>query len=310
MGEETGSPGLREPVREHTRAVHGRPADRLRRPAPARRAADDLSRLARRHQLRPDDRGARGRPSFGQLGRPALQPRHPARARDRHASSRRPARSASPNGCRSELPDSVRRALADCEVDGGAGRPGDRSGLGRAGPDAGRARVRLVLASRCWPCKTGNPETPVNAIPPRAWARCQLRFVVGIDPDDILPALRRHLDRHGFPMVQIAAARDEIFRATRLDPDDPWVQWAVASIAADHRQEAGGAAEPRRLAAERHLHRRARAARPSGCRTPTRAARSMRRTSTCRPRSLREGLGIMAGLYWDLGAGNTPPRAV
>ena len=78
---------------------------------------------------------------------------------------------------------------------------------------------------------TGNPDTPVNAIPPRAWARCQLRFVVGIDLEDILPALRRHLDRQGFPMVQIEPTRDEMFRATRLDPEDPWVQWAAASIA-------------------------------------------------------------------------------
>ena len=77
----------------------------------------------------------------------------------------------------------------------------------------------------------GNPEAPVNAVPPRAWARGQLRFVVGVDPDQILPALRRHLDRHGFAMVEIAKARDEIFHATRLDPEHPWAQWAAASIA-------------------------------------------------------------------------------
>jgi hypothetical protein len=55
--------------------------------------------------------------------------------------------------------------------------------------------------------------------------------VVGVDPDEVLPALRRHLDRHGFPMVKIAKGRDEIFRATRLDPEHPWVQWAAGSIA-------------------------------------------------------------------------------
>ena len=37
--------------------------------------------------------------------------------------------------------------------------------------------------------KTGNSENPVNAIPPRAKATCQLRFVVGVDSDDILAAL-------------------------------------------------------------------------------------------------------------------------
>ena len=49
--------------------------------------------------------------------------------------------------------------------------------------------------------KVGNPETPVNAMPGKAWARCALRYVVGVDADSLLPALRRHLDRHGFGMV-------------------------------------------------------------------------------------------------------------
>ena len=68
----------------------------------------------------------------------------------------------------------------------------------------------------------GNPEAPVNAVPPRAWARGQLRFVVGVDPEQILPALRRHLDRHGFAMVQIARARDE------MEPHIPLSQSMIA----------------------------------------------------------------------------------
>jgi acetylornithine deacetylase/succinyl-diaminopimelate desuccinylase-like protein len=78
---------------------------------------------------------------------------------------------------------------------------------------------------------TGNPDKPVNAIPPRASAHCQLRYVVGIDPVDILPALRRHLDREGFSNIEITPARDGFFPATRLDPDHPWVKWAEDSIA-------------------------------------------------------------------------------
>ncbi|HEU4930213.1 MAG TPA: M20 peptidase family dipeptidase, partial [Candidatus Krumholzibacteria bacterium] len=77
---------------------------------------------------------------------------------------------------------------------------------------------------------TGNTERPVNAIPARASATCQLRYVVGVDANDILPALRRHLDREGFANVKVAPARDAIFHATRLDPDSPWVKWTVASI--------------------------------------------------------------------------------
>ena len=52
-----------------------------------------------------------------------------------------------------------------------------------------------------------------------------------ITANDILPALRRHLDRNGFSMVQIAPSRDPAMAATRLAPDHPWVQWAVDSIA-------------------------------------------------------------------------------
>jgi acetylornithine deacetylase/succinyl-diaminopimelate desuccinylase-like protein len=78
---------------------------------------------------------------------------------------------------------------------------------------------------------TGNPERPVNAIPPRASAHCQLRYVVGIDPADIVPALERHLAREGFASVVVKQSREGFFPATRLDPEHPWVRWAEASIA-------------------------------------------------------------------------------
>jgi acetylornithine deacetylase/succinyl-diaminopimelate desuccinylase-like protein len=77
---------------------------------------------------------------------------------------------------------------------------------------------------------TGNPQRPVNAIPPRAWAHCQLRYVVGVVPHDIVPALRRHFGREGFGSVKVTAAGEGFFPATRLDPDNPWVRWAEASI--------------------------------------------------------------------------------
>lgn len=79
---------------------------------------------------------------------------------------------------------------------------------------------------------TGNPERPVNAIPPTARAHCAMRFVVGVDPDGFLPALRRHLDDRGFAGVEIRRSEKGYFPATRLDPDHPWVRWAADSIAA------------------------------------------------------------------------------
>ncbi|HEY5279054.1 MAG TPA: M20 family metallopeptidase, partial [Pseudolabrys sp.] len=78
---------------------------------------------------------------------------------------------------------------------------------------------------------TGTPDAPVNAIPPTAKATMQLRFVVGTDPNKILPTVRAHLDSHDLQRVAAKPARMETFTATRLDPNDPWVGWALASIA-------------------------------------------------------------------------------
>ncbi|WP_083100509.1 M20 family metallopeptidase [Pseudophaeobacter leonis] len=78
--------------------------------------------------------------------------------------------------------------------------------------------------------KSGMPEAPVNAIAPTAWACCQLRYVVGPDIDNALPALRHHLDAGGFEKVQIRTAEKGIFSATRLDPDHPWVTYVQASL--------------------------------------------------------------------------------
>jgi acetylornithine deacetylase/succinyl-diaminopimelate desuccinylase-like protein len=77
---------------------------------------------------------------------------------------------------------------------------------------------------------SGNIDAPQNAISGLARATCQLRFVVGTDVDDIVPALRRHLDAHGFAMVEVQPARGEIFQATRFSPDHPWVRFVEASL--------------------------------------------------------------------------------
>jgi len=127
------------------------------------------------------------------------------------------------------LTPSVRAALADLEIDAGPEGPSidaDWGELGLTPPE----RVFGWCSFEVLAFVTGNPERPVNAIPARASATCQLRYVVGVDANDILPALRRHLDRHGFANVKVEPARDAIFHATRLDPDSPWVKWTVASI--------------------------------------------------------------------------------
>ncbi len=77
---------------------------------------------------------------------------------------------------------------------------------------------------------SGVPAAPVNAISAKARATCQLRFVVGTDPEQILPALRRHLDRNGFAKVQIVTHERGMFQATRLAPGHPWVKYVQASL--------------------------------------------------------------------------------
>ena len=127
------------------------------------------------------------------------------------------------------LTPSVRAALKGLVVDGGEEGPTIEPDWGE--PDLTPAERVFgwcsfeVLAFTC-----GNPDRPVNAIPPRAVAYCQLRFVVGVQPDSILPALRRHLDKHGFERVAVKPSREECLAATRLDPDHPWVRWAAASV--------------------------------------------------------------------------------
>jgi len=128
------------------------------------------------------------------------------------------------------LTPSVRAALADCEVEGGADGPSIDPDWGEPGLTPAE-RVFGWSSFEVLAFVTGNPDRPVNAIPPRASAVVQLRTVVGIDSSDAIPALRRHLDAHGFPMVKVARADMEIFAPTRLDPDHPWVKWTVASLA-------------------------------------------------------------------------------
>lgn len=129
------------------------------------------------------------------------------------------------------LTPAVRKALADCVVSGGDDAPDIDLDWGEPGLTPAE-RVFGWCSFSVLAFKTGNPENPVNAIPPKAWARCQLRFVVGIDGEDIVPALERHLAREGFANVKVTIPREGRMKATRLDPDSPWVRWAVRSIEA------------------------------------------------------------------------------
>lgn len=127
---------------------------------------------------------------------------------------------------------SVREALADVEIEGGDKGPQIDTWWGEPGLSPAErvygANVLNVLA-----IGAGIPGRPVNAIPPKAVAHCQLRFVAGTDVAGIRPAVELHLRAKGFENVLVTdppAANDGSFPATRTEPDHPWVAWAVNSF--------------------------------------------------------------------------------
>jgi acetylornithine deacetylase/succinyl-diaminopimelate desuccinylase-like protein len=205
---------------------------------------------------------------------------------------------------RPPFPQSVRRVLQGVEVDGGDDGPTVDRDWGE--PDLTPAeRVFGWNSFEILAFTTGTPDTPVNAIPGKARAHCQLRYVVGTAVDEIIPALRRHLDRHGSTEVEVRRGRGGFFNASRLDPDDPWVRWAVASIerttghAPTILPNLGGSL-PNDIFVDvlglktiwvPHSY--------AGCSQHAPDEHMLAPIA-------REGLGLMAGLFWDLGETGGP----
>ena len=75
---------------------------------------------------------------------------------------------------------------------------------------------------------SGNIEKPANAIPGVARAVLQLRFVVGTEVENVVAAIQRYFGERGLSMVQVRAAQS--FAASRTDLGSPWIKWAADSI--------------------------------------------------------------------------------
>ncbi len=205
------------------------------------------------------------------------------------------------------MSNSVRQALSGLSVDGGPDGPEIDADWGEPGFSPAE-RVFGWNSFEVLAFRTGNPDKPVNAIPPRATAHCQIRYVVGSDPEQFLPSLRRWFDANGFPMVEIKRSRDAAAPATRLDPEHPWVVWTSDSVA-------------------RTLGRKPALLPNLGGTLPNHAfALTLATPTVWVPHSYascsqhapdehmlapiaREGLRMMAGIFWDLGEPGTPARA-
>ncbi len=199
----------------------------------------------------------------------------------------------------------IRAVLRDVVIDGGDKAPTIDAGWGEPGL-TGPEKVYAWNSFAVLAMTSGNPDAPVNAIAPYARARCQLRYVVGTRVDDVLPALRRHLDVQNFKMVEIAAVPEAgKFEATRTDPDHPWAQWAVRSLTETSGTKpavipSSGGGVPNYLF-------------QTGLGMPTLwVPHSYPGCSQHAPDEhillpvAKSALRLMAGLYWDLGAGGTP----
>jgi acetylornithine deacetylase/succinyl-diaminopimelate desuccinylase-like protein len=177
------------------------------------------------------------------------------------------------------LSPAVRAALADCKLADLPDQPAIDLDWGEENLSP-QERVFGWNAFEILAYRTGDPDNPVNAIPGRAEAHCQLRFVVGTEVDDVLPALRRHLDRHGFGDIAVHPSPEPVMHATRLDVDNPWVRLAArtrwSAARANRRRSCPTSAD--RCPTTRFP--RSSGCRPCGCRTPMPDAASMPPTST------------------------------
>ena len=200
------------------------------------------------------------------------------------------------------IPDDVRLALSEITV---GGDPGDPAIDERWG-EPGLTPVERVFGwntVEVLAMKSGNADRPVNAIPPSAIARCQLRFVVGTDVSDIGGRIRAHLAAQGFSGIEVTV--EDRNAATRLSPDHPWVRFAAKSI-------------------ERTTGKKPAILPNLGGTLPNDAFADLLGLPTiwvphsypgCSQHAANEhllapvageGLQMMAGLFWDLGEGGVP----
>ncbi|MGO1120271.1 M20 family metallopeptidase [Rhodovibrionaceae bacterium A322] len=154
----------------------------------------------------------------------------------------------------------------------------------------------------------GDANRAVNAIPGEAKAVCQLRFTPDTAWQDIIPSVQEHLKANGFDDVEVAPDRNTAMPATRLPTDHPMVIWAAESVAETLGEPPAllpnlGGTIPNDVFAEiigmptiwvPHSY--------SGCQQHAPNEHMLAPVA-------RQGLALMAGLWWDLGEAAFPRSA-
>ncbi len=197
------------------------------------------------------------------------------------------------------IPEAVRRHVAGLPVGGGPGDPAVDAGWGEPGLEAAERvfawNTLEVLGLEC-----GSVQRPIGAIPATARAVCQLRYVVGTDLAGIEARLQAHFVALGMPWVRVKLLFD--MPATRLDPEHPAVGWASASVALSTGRapailpNLGGTIPNDVFACDLGL--------PTVWVPHSYAACSQHAPNEHLLAPVaREGLCLMAGLFWDLGEG-------
>ena len=200
------------------------------------------------------------------------------------------------------LTNQIRAALADVKIEPMPDEPALSENWGEDGlSDAERLYAWNSLEVLAM--SSGNIEKPANAIPGHASAVLQLRFVVGTKVDNIVDVVRGHLRERGFPMVEVKATQS--FAASRTDFESPWINWTAESIRKTTGKPAAvlpnfGGSLPNDVFTD-------------VLRLPTMwVPHSYPGCSQHAPDEhlllsvTEEALGIMAGLFWDLGEMKRP----
>lgn len=128
------------------------------------------------------------------------------------------------------VPESVREASRKVKVKDLPGAPAPDEGWGEPGMSR-TERIYAWNSAIVLSMISGQPENPVPAVPGYAKSRIQLRHTVDTNADDVAPALRKHLDEHGFPEVEVQLITErDMFPPSRTDPEHPWVQLVAKSL--------------------------------------------------------------------------------